>query len=86
MILVGMLDLNARVPPRLQIVHEAILLALQINEARYYNCGGVYETLNINETQNIHGTRLALCQSSLNPSGTIRCRADYFFPMGSLVS
>jgi hypothetical protein len=87
--LVGMLDLNVRVPPRLQIVHEPILVAPLKNEDRDNNCGDENETLSIHLTQynpqNIHGTRLTLCRSSVNPSGTIHPRADYFFPIGSVV-
>jgi hypothetical protein len=77
--LIGMLDMNVRVPLRLQIVHKAILFALQIDEHKYRNRGAV------NETLNIHGTRLTLRRSSVNPSGTIRARADYFFPIGSVI-
>src|ERR1700730_18735278 len=84
---VGMLDLNVRVPPRLQIVHEPILVAPLKNEDRDNNCGDENETLSIhltqNNPQNIHGTRLTFCRSSVNPSGTIHPRADYSFPIGS---
>jgi hypothetical protein len=87
--LVGMLDLNVRVPARLQIVYEPILAAPLINEDRDNNCGDENETLSIhltqNNPQNIHETRLTLCQSSVNASGTIRPGADYFFPIGSVI-
>jgi hypothetical protein len=51
-----MLDLNVRVPPRLQIVDASILVASEINDHRYRKHGDDDETLNI------HGTRLTLSQ------------------------
>lgn len=51
MILVGMLDLNVRVALRLQIVHEAILFTLQIDEQKYRNRCAVNKTINTDRTR-----------------------------------
>jgi hypothetical protein len=49
--LIGMLELDIRVPLCLQVAHQPIRLAPQIDEGRYENWNGVNETINPQDTR-----------------------------------